>query len=177
MKTEKRDRIAGEKMEALRALLTTAAHIVEAMAADPTRERFLHVYDKMPMQDRGVLLDVLEREVNFRLATRDEGAALTGCAARINPNARLYMRVVQPMPKALPAMDHEQMVYSNLRSARIMRLVLTPGLHERWRAALAEAFSMLDDDERADVARVARELLEVAAQPAETAVPSIATTA
>ena len=94
MKTEKSDRIGGEKMEALRALLKTAAHIVEALAADPVRERLLRVYEKVPMQDRAALLDVLEREVSFRLATRGEGRAITGCGARINPNARLYLRVI-----------------------------------------------------------------------------------
>src|SRR5437773_9102836 len=84
--TEKRDRIGGEKMEALRALLTTAAHIVEGLAADPVRERFLRVYEKVPMQDRAALLDVVEREVSFRLATRGEGETITGCGARVNPN-------------------------------------------------------------------------------------------
>ncbi len=151
------------RLEALRELLTSASGLVETLAHDPARDRFLRVYDRIPLEDRATILGVLEREISLRVATLGEGEAITGYGARPNPNARLYVRVLKKMPDEWPTLDHDKMVFSNLRGARIMRLTRSPEVHGRWHAAVVEAFGLLEAEERAVVATVLRELLDVVA--------------
>ena len=73
-----------------------------------------------------ILIDVLEREVGLRMATQDGGDVVMGYGLRPNPNARLYLRVVENTPEAVPFFDRDQMVRSNLRGVQIMRLLGAP---------------------------------------------------
>jgi hypothetical protein len=168
-----RDQIASnDRLTALRALLETASDLAETLAKDPLRDRFLRVYDRIPLQERATIVAVLEREIGFRIATRDGGAELSGYGAHLNPNARLYVRHMEKAPDKLPAtLTDEEMMFSTLRSTRLMRLVLAPDIHPRWRATSREAFGLLEQHERDEVRQVLRELQEMLDEASEPVAP------
>ena len=62
-----------DSVDTLRTLLATAKDLVERVADDPVRVRWLRLYDQVPVDDRSVLVDVLEREVGIRTATQADG--------------------------------------------------------------------------------------------------------
>ena len=152
-----------ERLDELSTLLQTALHLSRELAY-PLCRKVLEAFGRMPPEDRPVLASILERESSFRAETTDDAAILTGYRARMNPGARLYVRTFEKAPTAdmLP-LTHEEMVFSSLRSARLMQAVLAPSVHESWRNATLEAFEHLAADERARIARVLRELLELLA--------------
>ncbi len=146
------------KIERLGTLLDSANELVTELLADPLLARLVRVFTRMPMEDREVILQVLEREVNVRLASRNGGSAVTGIGTAVNRNARLYVRVLERTPVDMST-DHDQLVYANLRVAGILRMLLLPEFHGPWRAAALEAFGLLDAESRRAVATVAREAL------------------
>jgi len=150
-------RAPDEPIETLRTLLRSAAKLTRDLAADPLLPRLLRAFAAMPADDRETVLGVLEREVGMRRLTRTM-EAVTGVAVRPNPNARLYVRAVGRHAKAADA-DHESMVLATLGGARSMQLLLGADLRARWASAVREAFAMLEPDERAQVARVLRDML------------------
>ena len=162
------------RLEELGTLLETALHILRD--TDPLHRRLIDVFDQMPPQDRPVVLSILEREVSFRTAVLDEAGLLTGYGARVNPGARLYLRSFERIPAAdqLP-LTHDELVFSSLRSARLMQATLLPAIHDRWRAATLEAFRQLRADERERTAQVLRELLELILASANDAAPDTTT--
>jgi hypothetical protein len=58
------------------------------------------------------------------------------------------------------------MVQASLRSVAYMQMALAPEIHEVWRTATVEAFSRLDDTQRAAAAAMLRESLELLECPA-----------
>jgi hypothetical protein len=149
-----------DAVETLRTLLATAKDLVERVADDPVRTRWLRLFDRIPIDDRAVLIGVLEREIGLRTATEDEGAVVMGYGLRPNPNARLYFRTVEKTPDAMPFFDRDQMVHATLRGVQIMRLLVTPDFFDEWRAATRDAYGQLDDEGRAVVRRVVAAVLE-----------------
>lgn len=149
-----------DAVETLRTLLATAKGLVERVADDPARARWLRIYDRIPVDDRALLIEVLEREVGLRTATQEEGEVVMGYGLRPNPNARLYLRVVEKTPDTLPFFDRDQMVHATLRGVQIMRLLVSPDFFEAWRAATREAYGQLDAEERAVVRRVVDAVLD-----------------
>ena len=82
-----------------------------------------------------------------------------GYGLRPNPNARLYLRIVEKTPESLPFFDRDQMVHATLRGVQIMRLLLTPEFFDEWRAANAEAYAQIDGEARDVVRRIVGEAL------------------
>lgn len=149
------------KLDTLGALLESAVHLLREMADDPYLSRLVNAYARMPREDRPIVVDVVEREVGLRVTTLNGGDAITGVGVRPNPNARLYLRVIEKLEDKVPTLAHDEMVFSNLRGARIMRLVLAPEIHDAWRAAAQEAFGLLKPDDRRAVRTVLGELREI----------------
>ena len=158
-----------DTLTTLRTLLESASRVVDDLAHDPQIARLVHLFSRLPLEDRTVLLAILERELGLRLVTGAGATTFTGIGARMNPNARLYLR---SMDKSLPpaaAIEHDELVFTAVRATRIMRTVLRPELHDRWRAAQTEAFDLLEPAEREELAVVVREVLEALTGPAATA--------
>jgi len=149
------------QLDMLASLLESAVDLLRQLSDDPMLSRLVKSYASLPREDRAFVAGVLEREVAFRLTTLNGGDRLSGFGARANPNARLYLRVVQAAPERVPSLSHDDIVYSSVRSARIMKLVLSPNLYDRWRAATAEAFGILEDEDRRAVRAVVSELLAI----------------
>jgi hypothetical protein len=138
-----------EAVAVLDTLLESVTALTDDLAADGLFDRLQRVFSQMPPGDRETILRVLEREVECRCFSCGTGDIATGYETRPNPNARLYLRVVTDEGPP-PLMDHDELVVANYRGLRVLRYVLGP-LHTVWKAAMAEAVSLLEAEERAAV--------------------------
>jgi hypothetical protein len=158
-----------DTLTTLLTLLDSASRVVTDMARDPQIARLIRVFSRVPLEERPILLDILEREVGLRLATGEGASTFTGIGARINPNARLYVRSMDASCPPSAALEHDELVFSTVRAARIMRMVLRPEILDRWRAARTEAFDLIGPAEREELAGVVREVLDALIGPASAA--------
>jgi hypothetical protein len=158
-----------DTLTTLHTLLESASRLVDDLTGDPQVARLVHLFSRLPLEDRPVLLSILEREVGLRLATGEGATAFTGLGARMNPNARLYLRSMDKAAPPASALEHDELVFMSVRATRIMRMVLRPEVHDRWRAALMEAFALLEPAEREELATVVREVLEMVTGSTDTA--------
>ena len=148
-----------DPVETLQTLLQTASTLVRSLSGDPEFLRLVSAFERIPSQDRSVILGVLEREVEMRRTVGGAPADLTGLQVlKPNPNARLYVRVFQKAATELPG-DHDDLVLSTLQTARVLTLVLAPSMFARWRAAALEAFTLLEPEELDAARRVFDELV------------------
>lgn len=151
-----------DALTSLSTLLRSADLLVREYLDEPLRRRLLTVFERMPPEDRDVIVRILEREVAARIRSREDDANLTGCETHVNPNAQLYVRALDTASaERVVTRDHEHLVFSSLRSVALMQLVLAPEMHDAWRAATWDAFARLDDEQRADVGTVLRESLDI----------------
>jgi hypothetical protein len=151
-----------DTLTTLRTLLDSASRVVADLAHDPQIVRLIHLFSRLPLEDHPVLLSILEREVGLRVATGEGASTFTGIGARMNPNARLYLRSLDKSLPPASALEHDELVFTTVRATRMMRMVLRPEIHERWRAAQMEAFDLLEPAEREEFVSVVREVLEMA---------------
>lgn len=158
-----------DTLTTLRTLLDSASRLVGDLTGDPQISRLVHLFSRLPLEDRPVLLSILEREVGLRLATGDGATVFTGIGARMNPNVRLYLRSIDKAPPPASVLEHDELVFTTVRVTRMMRMVLRPGIHDRWRAAQMEAFDLLEPAEREEFATVVREVLEMVMASTDTA--------
>jgi hypothetical protein len=154
-------------------MLKGATALASQLADNDEVERLLRVFARMPERDRATILEVLEREVEYRCFTRGTGDVATGYDTRPNPNARLYLRVVTEAQPP-PLMDHDELVVANHRGLRVLRYVLGP-LHDVWRTAMADAAALLAPEERTAARQVLAEglaILEASEAASTAAVPA-----
>jgi hypothetical protein len=147
----------------LATLVDSASRIVDDLASNGVFDRLQRVFQRMPATDRPTILEVLEREVEYRCLTQGTADLATGYETRANPNARLYLRILTD-PQPPPLMDREELVRANHRGLRVLRYVLGP-LHGVWLDSLAEAVALLSDDERAAARQVLAETLALLDSP------------
>jgi len=151
----------------LAALLENAAERVENLLGDPLLVRLLTIFGKIPVEDRDVLVGILAREVEAKLLTDATANSMTGFTLRPNPNARLYVRVVE----AEPAQDNEKIILASVRAMRLVGQVVGP-LRARWRAATLESLLRLEPAERSEVATFCRDVLALVAEAEGATEPS-----
>jgi hypothetical protein len=144
----------------LSTLLKSADLLVREYLDEPHRRRLLAVFERMPEEDRDPIVGVLEREVAVRLSAYGANTRRTGVRTHVNPHAQLYLRSFEQIPK-LEETQHDRMVQASLRSVAHMQIALAPEIHDVWRTATVEAFSRLDDAQRAAAAAMLRESLEL----------------
>ena len=157
--TEIRPQGAAENVAVLHALLSSASALLDDLAGSDLADRLRRVFARMPQGDRETILQVLEREVEYRCFTRGTGDVATGYDTRPNPNARLYLRILTD-PQPPPLMDHDELVVANHRGLRVLRHVLGP-LHDVWRDAMADAAALLAPEERAAARQILAEGLAI----------------
>ncbi len=127
---------------------------------DEPRCRWLAVFERIPAEDRDAIVGVLEREVTVRLSAYGPNTKRTGVRTHVNPQAQLYLRSFEEIPK-LEETQHDRMIQASLRSVAHMQIALQPEVHDAWRAATIEAFGRLDDAQRAAAATMLHESLEI----------------
>ena len=154
---------ASPRLEALHALLVSAQHLALGLQNDPTLGRVIRALGTLPPEERAILTSMLERETTgWRV---NEGfAPLMGVRLRINPKARLFMRVfdADEEPGAL-AKDPDEILPEVLLLLRRVPLMLTPDAQAVWRPAVERALAMLTASGREACLRFAEAVLSVVA--------------
>lgn len=148
---------------ALQALLASALGLIEEIASDSLVERALRAFLSFPSTDRESIVRVLERDADWCRISQ-ETYAVTGIRARANPNASLYVHVLdqvadQPIEPEPSVRDINLIRYGVERLASFLPLLVHDGVHEEWRASLREIIRVADADLRALAASLAREVL------------------
>ncbi len=140
-----------DTLSTLHHVLASAARLAQDIATDPLVPRLLDILARIPAEDREVIVNVLEREVDLRnLSKSAPNSALSGLnVTKPNPNARLYFRVAdnEPAPYVVP----EEIVQAVVRAARVLRRASERGsdLASVWEPAMVEGLRRMDPDERA----------------------------
>jgi hypothetical protein len=148
-----KEQAQASQLDTLKGLLATALDLARNLAGDPLARRLLEVFNRFPADDREFVLGVLEREADSRLIG-DHSSPSTGLSLRPNPNARLYVRVIEPEPPA----EEDKIILASTRAIRMLHKVLEP-MHERWHLAMRESLRHLTAEERAGAVRFCRDLL------------------
>jgi len=151
----------------LREILRAARNRLGKITRDPLLLRLLDVYSRTLAEDREVLVGVLEREVSLRAMSAanarktGNGVKLGVNVTRVNPNARLYVRVLEPSP-APRYVSREEMMQVTLGMARAMYLTLSTTEHESdWRAGIRDGLARLSPSELAALDWVNRHMREL----------------
>jgi len=150
-------------LEDLHQLLEVAQGVLTAIADNDDLRRLLAALERIPGSDRATIVAIIEREADLRQLSETTARHTGVRLERPNPHARLYVRSVEGADDSGQEPEHARMVHASIEAAKRTCLLFRPDLHHKWRAALAEAFANLDPDVRADVARLAREMLDVLA--------------
>ncbi len=145
-----------ELFHTLEDVLRTAVGLVREIGSDPLVGRLLAAFRALPVEDREVIVGVLEREARSREMARTTAESLTGLVLRPNPNARLYVRVMdqEPVP------DRRRAVVAAVRA---MRLMHNGPLQGDWETEATAALRELEPDERASIEAFNRRMLELIA--------------
>ena len=151
----------GDALTNLSTILAAAGRLVHDYLDEPLWRRLVAVFERMPEEDRDAIVGVLEREVMARLAAHGPNTRRTGVRTHVNAHAQLYLRSYDQMPKDGENAQYDRIVQASLRNVAYMQMALAPEVHEVWRTATVEAFSRLDDAQRAAAAVMLRESLEL----------------
>jgi hypothetical protein len=159
-----------ETLDKLTSLLEAARSIARQMLDDTLSNRLLEAFGRMPEGDREVIVGAIEREVRTRLLSQDVADDLTQIALRPNPNARLYLRVVEPADRSD---DVETMAF--MRAAYSVQRGVD-ALDPQWRAMVVMALRSMDPEARATIDRfnaTIRDLLDEATRlgPMDASIP------
>jgi len=139
-----------DTLSTLQNVLASAARLARDIAADPLVSRLLDIVNRMPPEDREVVVNVLEREVDLRnLSKEAPSGSLSGLnVTKPNPNARLYFRVAdsEPAPYVVP----EEIVQAVIRAARVLRRASGRGsdLASVWEPAMVEGLRRIEAEDR-----------------------------
>ena len=153
--TTKRSADAGTAaLEDLRNTLEQAVELARELADDQLLTRIVAAFRAMPMQDRPVIVGVLEREVTGRILSRATEKPV-GQSTHPNPNARLYVRVHDSgFDRRL--FDRDEMMIADIRAMRVACLIRNvPEIYGVWKEALREAMDHVEEPIR----KIAEELL------------------
>ena len=131
-------------------LLRAASKLLERLRGDQrTFLRLLGVVARMPEEDREPVLAILEREVAWREMA--DGAVLgLPSGLRVNPGARLYLRVYDA---ATPVFPPEEVAAALSRASRVLQAALAgpPDSRESLVAAIRGVYLAQPPRERAAV--------------------------
>ncbi len=156
---------ANPRLDALKALLTSAQELAHALETDPTIGRVLRALASLPPEDRQILAAVLERGAAQR-RINESFARMNGVRLRINPKPRLFVRVMDTEPPPAEAkLDEEDIVPDVLRLMRRASLLLAPEAQAVWHPAVEQALGMLSPKEREDCIRLAHDVLALVTAP------------
>ena len=135
------------RLDALKALLTSARELAQTLESDPTLRRVLRALAHLPPEEREILASALERGATSR-RVNEAFARLNGVRLRINPNPRLYLRVVDgAAPTSAGALEEEDIVPDIFLLMRRLPLLLKPEAQAVWHPALRSALELLTPEQ------------------------------
>jgi hypothetical protein len=146
------------RLDALKALLTSARELAQTLESDPTLRRVLRALASLPPEDRDILASVLERGAASR-RINEAFARLNGVRLRINPKPRLYLRVIDgETARAAATLEEEDIVPDILLLMRRLPLLLAPEAEAVWQPALRAALDLLTPPQRERCSRFVDEV-------------------
>jgi hypothetical protein len=147
------------RLDALNSVLVSAQQLIEALESDPLIGRMLAALAGLPPDDRQTLVTAIERGVAWR-RVNESVSDVVGVRLRVNPNARLFVRVIdREAPKAPLPPEPEDVLISILRALRRAPIVAADAARAIWEPAAAAALEMLSPEERRACVRVVRTFL------------------
>jgi len=151
---------AVDPIEALTWVVDAAHRLVRDLQGDELLARLVKLFEKMPPDDRPIVVGALEREVRIRTLSHHVAETLTQVELRPNPNARIYLRVIdqENTSDEVGMMAMMRAVYSVQRGI--------DALDPTWSAMMATTLREMDPNARQridDFNRVMRLLLDEAA--------------
>jgi len=134
---------ASPRLDALQALLTSAQDLARALQDDPTLARVLRALATLAPDEREILTRALERGTAQR-RINDAFSRLNDVRLRVNPNPRLFLRVVDTgEPVATPTLEEEDILPDVLRLMRRVPLLLAAEAKAVWKPALEQGLELL----------------------------------
>jgi hypothetical protein len=158
-----------DPLTTLQHVLASAAQIAHDLAGDALLPRLLDAFARTPAEDREGIVNVLEREIDLvNLSRGAPSGTLSGVQlTKLNPNARLYMRITDSDP--VPYIAPEELVQAVIRAARLMNRAIgrRPDQVETWEAAMVHGLGLVEPEERDTLRWYHRRILELldAAEP------------
>ena len=135
------------RLDALKALLTSARELAQTLESDPTLRRVLRALASLPPEDREILASVLERGAASR-RINEAFERMNGVHLRVNPNPRLFVRVVDgETPASASGLEEEDIVPDIFLLMRRLPLLLTPKAQAVWQPALQSALELLTPEQ------------------------------
>jgi len=136
------------RLDALSALLTSAQQLAQALASDPTIRRVVEALATLPPDDRDTLTAAIERGVNWR-RVNESVSEVNGVRLVVNPNPRLFVRVVDGQEPAVPTSpEPEEVLIAIMRVLRRAPIVASDPARAVWEPAAEEALGMMSPAER-----------------------------
>jgi hypothetical protein len=145
-------------LEELTDVIDVAARLAEALSGDPTVQRVIEAFRLMPFEDREVIADVIEREVQARRLSLASEVA-TGQSMHPNPNARLYLRSHEQPALPRNLLERDELMLAMLAGMRVTPLLLVPDIHAAWIDGTRGALEHLEPAARQAAAVLLREAL------------------
>jgi len=152
-----------DTLATLQDLLAAAARIASELSQDTLLPRLIDVFARMPTEDRETIVQILEREVDLRNLAKDAASTALGGphAARVNPNARLYLRTADSEPP--PYVKPEELVHAVIRAARVVHRAAGHGRDFRalWGPSIVDGLKRLDAEELGSLRKYHRTMLDL----------------
>jgi hypothetical protein len=155
-------------LETLHALLATAREFAARFSDDPMIERILAAFARLPEPDRETILGVLERDAAWCRVV-EQTADTTGITVRANPQASLYLHVLEPRthaPEDPTRRDVEVIRFGIEQFLHLLPLLFQDGVHAQWRAAARDLIAAGDPELRAYAVRLCHEVFALLADGA-----------
>jgi hypothetical protein len=160
------DELAKTPLTTLLDLLTTARDFAANLSADPQGERLLTAFQRLPAPDRETILGVIERDATW-CRIIEQTADTTGITVRANPQASLFVHVLEPPAAPLDAplrRDVEVIRFGIEQFAHLLPLLFQDGVHRQWTASARELIADADADLRGYAVRLCQEVLAMVAE-------------
>lgn len=151
-------------LEGLIAVLGEAGGMGRGLLNDGVLVRLLTAFHDLPESDREVLVGVLEREAAWCQIVA-QTAGTTGITVRPNPFASFYVQVVGAPEQPKPSERDVDVIRLGLeRFLHLIPLLFDANIHAQWTASARVLARLIDPAIGRDVARLAREVLAIAAE-------------
>jgi hypothetical protein len=145
-------------LEELTDVIDVAARLADTLAGDPTIQRVIEAFRLMPFEDRDIVAQAIEREVQARQLSRATEKA-TGQSMHPNPHARLYLRTHEKAAVPRNLLERDELMLAMLAGMRVTPLLHVPESHQAWVDGTRGALEHLEPAARRAVAMLLREVL------------------
>ncbi len=146
----------------LKMVLERAHQLALALDDEPTLDRLLLAFSKLPASDRETIARVLERDATWCRIV-EQTADTTGVTVRPNPQASLYLHVVESAgePAAYEPLrrDIDVIRFGLQQFVALLPLLFQEDVHTQWTLSARELVAQAPEEVRELARRLAREVL------------------